>query len=148
MRMFILDILHPRYISMVISRKEMFFRMEQRRPISELYAKLPKEKELVNLEFAVHQVIDQLGKEAEGLRKYQSFFDLDKAVEEPLEDDEIDYCADVACQMNLDDIPNLPRTVKEQIETKAAFMLCERLESLRNDLEWKMTKATSDALKG
>ena len=147
MRMFILDILHPRYISMVISGKEMFFRMEQRRPISELYAKLPKEKELVNLEFAVHQVIDQLGKESEGLRKIQSFFDLDKAVDEPLDDDEIDYCADVFLDMKLDEA-DLPKELKNTIATNAALMLRARIDKLRKDLEWKMTKATSDALKG
>lgn len=147
MRMFILDILHPRYISMVISGKEMFFRMEQRRPISELYAKLPKEKELVNLEFAVHQVIDQLAKESEGLRKIQSFFDLDKAVDEPLDDDEIDYCADVFLDMKLDEA-DLPKELKNTIATNAALMLRARIDKLRKDLEWKMTKATSDALKG
>lgn len=120
--------------------------MEQRRPISELYAKLPKEKELVNLEFAMHQVIDQLAKEAEGLRKIQSFFDLDKAVDEPLDDDEIDYCADVFLDMKLDEA-DLPKELKNTIATNAALMLRDHLDKLRKDLEWKMTKAASDALK-
>lgn len=121
--------------------------MEQRLPLMDLYAKLPKEKNLAYLEFEIHQIIDQLTEEAEGLRKYQSFFDLDKAVDEPLEDDEMDYCADVVLDMKLEDIPGLSREVRYQIETHAANMLRERLEKLKNDLEWAMTKAASDAIK-
>lgn len=121
--------------------------MEQRKPLAELYAKFPKEKELANLEYALHEVIDQLAKEAEGLRKFQSFFDLEKAADEPLEDDEIDYCADVFVDMEIDDVPGITKANKNIVATHAANMLRERLEKLRNILEWKMTKATSDALK-
>ena len=121
--------------------------MEQRRPISELYAKLPKEKELANLEYAMHEVIDQLAEEVEGLRKYPSYLDIDTDLKDPLEGEEMRYCINVDLGMKLDEMGNLSKEDKDKITTNAAFMLRARLDKLRKDLEWKMTKAASDALK-
>ena len=120
--------------------------MEQRKPIADLYAKFPKEKELANLEYAMHEVIDQLAEEVEGLRKYPSYLDIDTDLKDPLEGEEMRYCINVDLGMKLDEMGNLSKEDKNKITTNAAFMLRARLDKLRKDLEWKLMKATSDAL--
>ena len=122
--------------------------MEQRKSIAELYAKLPKEKNLAYLEAELHKIIDQLTEQVEGLRKFKSYLDIDTDVKDPLEGDEMIYCADVVIDMNLDDMNAVSREDKEMIATNAASMLREKLDDLKNDLEWAMTKAASDAMKG
>lgn len=121
--------------------------MEQRLPLMDLYAKLPKEKNLAYLEAELHKIIDQLTEQVEGLRKFKSYLDIDTDVKDPLEGDEMIYCADVVIDMNLDDMNAVSREDKEMIATNAASMLREKLDDLKNDLEWAMTKAASDAIK-
>ena len=123
------------------------FKMEQKKPpLADFYASFPKEKNLANLKSSLHEVIDHLAAEAEGLRKFQSYLDIDIDLKDPLEGEEMRYCINVDLGMKLDDIDSISEEVKNTINTNAAAMLRKRFIQLKTDLVRRMEKAENDSL--
>ena len=84
--------------------------------------------------------------EAEGLRKFQSYLDIDIDLKDPLEGEEMRYCINVDLGMKLDDIDSISEEVKNTINTNAAAMLRKRFIQLKTDLVRRMEKAENDSL--